>query len=485
MWHNNEPVDKRRRFVDAPGFASQMIPTATSLSNGLRKRCFSDSGDHDDRPPKSRRTSPINYITDGEDPPIRKCLPMSFACGVAETIDFKMKLSHGALLTILNFVFSRSLSFAFTISHTGVHRSSRNNCSSLQMATSGPLSCRAIGIGSATPRTVITNVDLEKVVETSDEWISSRTGISQRRVLTHPLVTSEDEDKESLTTLSVTAAQKAVEMSGINPEDIDLVICATSSPDDLFGDATTVAASLGCTNAFAFDLTAACSGFLFGLVTAGQFMDRKNSGVKNALVVGADALSRWVDWGDRNSCILFGDGAGAMILQGTADSDIGKEGVGLLGYSAHSNGMGHEDLKCGFKGESNHVSTPGDGVDLSKGSYNYISMNGSNVYKFATREVPKVLQEALDAADIKADDIDWLLLHQANIRIMEAVAKRLGVPMEKVITNLSDYGNTSAASIPIALDEAVRAGKVKKGDVIACAGFGAGLSWGSAIIRWG
>lgn len=395
-----------------------------------------------------------------------------------------MKLSHGALFGILNVISGISISYGFTFVRTGAHKSTKISRWSLQ-ATSGPLSCRPIGIGSAAPRTVVTNVDLEQVVETSDEWIRTRTGISQRRVLTHPLTTSEGEDKESLTTLSVSAAKKAVDMSGIDPDDIDLVICATSSPDDLFGDASTVAASLGCKNAFAFDLTAACSGFLFGLVTAGQFMDRQNSGVKNALVVGADALSRWVDWDDRNSCILFGDGAGAMILQGTAGSEIGGEGVGILGYSAHSNGLGHDDLMCGYKGDSQHVSTPGDGVNLSKGSYNCITMDGREVYKFATREVPVVLEEALAAANIGVEDVDWLLLHQANIRIMEIVAKRLGVPMEKVITNLSDYGNTSAGSIPIALDEAVRSGKVKEGDVIACAGFGAGLSWGSAIIRWG
>jgi len=373
------------------------------------------------------------------------------------------------------------------------------------MATSGPLSCRAIGVGSAAPRTVITNVDLEKVVETTDDWIKTRTGISQRRVLTHPSLSSEQEqdssssssvttssttdnaaNDESLSTLSAKAAQNAIDMSLVNPQDIDLIICATSSPDDLFGDATTVAASLGCDNAFCFDLTAACSGFLFGLVTAGQFMDRKGSGVKHAIVVGADALSRWVDWEDRNSCILFGDGAGAVVLRGTADDDgDATDAHGILGYSAHSNGKGHDDLMCGFKGESVHVPTPGDGVELSKGSYNHITMDGKEVYKFATREVPKVLKEALEAANLETDDIDWLLLHQANIRIIDIVAERLGVPKEKIITNLSDYGNTSAGSIPLALDEAVRSGKVKKGDVIACAGFGAGLSWGSAIIRWG
>jgi 3-oxoacyl-[acyl-carrier-protein] synthase-3 len=362
--------------------------------------------------------------------------------------------------------------------------------SALKMATFGPMNCRPIGIGSATPKTLITNVDLESVVETSDEWIRSRTGIAQRRVLQHldPTQALEaGEEVESLKSLGTQAAKNALEMSGLDPLDIDLVICATSSPDDMFGDATSIAAGLGATNAFAYDLTAACSGFLFGTVTAGQFLHCGS--IKNAIVVGADALSRWVDWEDRNSCILFGDGAGAMVLTNTPDTTEnsitnGQCLPGILGYAAHSNGKGYNDLKCAYEGTGQIVATPGEGTTVSKGSYQRMSMNGREVYKFATREVPTVLKEALDAAGLTVDDVDWLLLHQANIRIMETVANRLGMPMEKVITNLSDYGNTSAASIPLALDEAVRKGQVKKGDIIACAGFGAGLSWGSAIIRW-
>lgn len=256
-----------------------------------------------------------------------------------------MKFSFRALVGILGISTAAISSEAFTFVSNSQKALFRNeNGMALNMATSGPLSCRPVGIGSAAPKTIITNVDLEDVVETSDEWIRTRTGISQRRVLTHPKKDQPEEEKESLGDLGSAAAKNALDMSGVNPEDIDLVICATSSPDDLFGDATTVAKNLGCENAFAFDLTAACSGFLFGLVTAGQFMDRKGSGVKNAIVVGADALSRWVDWEDRNSCILFGDGAGAMVLQGTADGDGSS---GILGYSAHSNGKGHDDLMCG------------------------------------------------------------------------------------------------------------------------------------------
>jgi len=320
-------------------------------------------------------------------------------------------------------------------------------------------------------------------VETSDEWIRTRTGISQRRVLLHKDDDHDDEAAtfESISTLAAGAAKNALDMSGLSPDDIDLVLVATSSPDDMFGDATTVAASLGCKNAVAFDLTAACSGFLFGSVTAGQFLTNAGNTYKNAIVVGADALSRWIDWDDRNSCILFGDGAGAVVLSATDE----PAEAGILGSSAHSNGLGQKQLNCVYEGSPRQVDTPGDGTTLSTGSYNRLAMNGSEVYKFATREVPKVIKEALVAADMTVDDVDFLLLHQANIRIMETVSKRLGIPMEKVITNLADYGNTSAGSIPLALDEAVRSGQVKKGDVIACAGFGAGLSWGSAIIKWG
>jgi len=351
----------------------------------------------------------------------------------------------------------------------------------VMMASGGALNVRAVGIGSAAPSTVLTNADLESVVETSDEWISSRTGISERRVL----VANDDEDStpQRLSALSTAAASHALTMSGLSPTDIDLVICCSSTPDELFGDACTVQAALGCTNAVAFDLVAACSGFLFGTVTAGQFLSHTGGHMKNALVIGSDALSRWIDWEDRNVCILFGDGAGAMVMSKCDEADT--DSFGLLGYSLHSDGSSRGDLTCGYVGKSLTVPTSKQPTTLTSGTYAPLSMNGKKVYQFATREVPVVIEEALAAANMNVDQVDWLLLHQANIRIMEVVAKRLGVPMEKVITNLKSYGNTSAASIPLALDEAVRNGTVKKGDVIACAGFGAGLSWGSAIFRWG
>jgi 3-oxoacyl-[acyl-carrier-protein] synthase-3 len=203
----------------------------------------------------------------------------------------------------------------------------------LDMVASGQLNCRPIGIGHAAPDTVITNKDLESIVETDDEWIRTRTGISERRVLL---------EHETLRSLGVKAAHQALEMAGVSAEDIDIVICATSSPDDIFGDSTAIAAEIGCTkSSVAFDLTAACSGFLFGTVTAGQFLSSPGTNFKTALVIGADALSRWVDWDDRNACILFGDGAGAMVI-----TNEGEEEPGLLGFSMHSNGNGYGDLNC-------------------------------------------------------------------------------------------------------------------------------------------
>jgi 3-oxoacyl-[acyl-carrier-protein] synthase-3 len=264
---------------------------------------------------------------------------------------------------------------------------------------------------------------------------------------------------------------------------VDLVIVATSSPDDLFGDATSVAHAIGATKAVAFDLTAACSGFLFALVTGSQFLHAGT--YQKAVIVGADALTRWVDWDDRNVCILFGDGAGAVVLESSGDAKPGEaDGPGILGFELHSDGGGQSKLCLPYAGVSRPI---GDGgkQETTTGAYAPITMEGKDVYTFATRQVPAVLKEALANAGMTADDVDHLLLHQANIRIMETVAKRLKIPMSKVLTNLSEHGNTSAGSIPLALNQAVKEGRVKKGDVVACAGFGAGLSWGSAIIRWG
>lgn len=239
-----------------------------------------------------------------------------------------MKISASSI-AVLNLVVGAS---AFAPMQTAYNNINDRHNTEL-MAASGSMNCRPIGIGSAAPDTIITNKDMESIVETNDEWIATRTGISQRRVLT---------GDEKLRTLGAKAAQQALDMAEISAEDLDLVICATSSPDDMFGDATAIAAEIGCSKAtVAFDLTAACSGFLLGSVTAGQFLSCPGTQMKNVLVVGADALSRWVDWDDRNSCILFGDGAGAMVI-----TNEGDEEPGLLGFSAHSNGAGYGDLNC-------------------------------------------------------------------------------------------------------------------------------------------
>ncbi len=257
-----------------------------------------------------------------------------------------------------------------------------------------------------------------------------------------------------------------------------MVIVATSSPDDLFGDAASIASAVGASKAAAFDLTAACSGFLFALVTASQFIH--TGAYKKVLVIGADALTRFIDWKDRSTCILFGDGSGAVVME--ACDRI--EDSGLLGFALHSDGDRYANLQLRWKSDFQELPNEGKSV-VDQGSYGKLGMNGPEVYKFAVNEVPDVISEALNNAGLKPSDVDWVLLHQANIRIMEHASQVLGIPMSKVLRNIEEYGNTSAGSIPLALAEAVAQGKVKKGDIIAIAGFGAGLSWGSAILRWG
>ena len=335
-------------------------------------------------------------------------------------------------------------------------------------ATRSALGVAVSGSGSARPTARLSNDDLATFMDTTDEWISQRTGIRARRVLA---------PDESLAQLSADAGTKALESAGVDPEDVGLVILATSSPDDLFGDATAVAKACGCANAVAFDLTAACSGFLFSLVTAAQFVE--SGAYDKVLVVGSDALSRWVDWEDRGVCILFGDGAGAVVVEGAAEGAAS----GLLGWAMHSDGKGRCDLSCEGTRSARPLAETGI-VVAEESAYGPIAMNGNKVYVFATKRVPEVILEALDHAGLGVDDVDWLLLHQANVRIMEAAAKRLGIPMDKVLVSLDECGNTSAGSIPIALDDAIGQGKVQRGDVVACAGFGAGLSWGAAIFKW-
>lgn len=328
-----------------------------------------------------------------------------------------------------------------------------------------------VGSGSAAPQAVLDNGGLERRVDTSDEWITTRTGI-RRRHLAAP--------GESLTDLAELAGRRALAMAQMEAADLDLVLLATSTPDDLFGSAARVQGQLGATRAVAFDLTAACSGFVFGLVTAAQFL---RTGVfRNVLLIGADLMSRWVDWDDRRTCILFGDGAGAVVIR-ASDRDR------LLGFEMRSDGTQNSSLNLNFQAQARSLdpATAVDGSPLSValGTYQTVAMNGPEVYRFAVRRVPEAIEKALFKANRTAEELDWLLLHQANQRIVDAVAQRLTIPPEKVLGNLCEHGNTSAASIPLALDAAVRDGRVKPGHAIATAGFGAGLSWGAAVFEWG
>jgi 3-oxoacyl-[acyl-carrier-protein] synthase-3 len=320
------------------------------------------------------------------------------------------------------------------------------------------------GSGSATPEVALDNYQLERMVETSDEWIRTRTGIRERRIA---------DAQSSLSAIASTAAERAIAMAGIEPADLDLIILATSTPDDLFGTACRIQHRLGATKAVAFDMTAACSGFVFGMVTAAQFI---RTGVyKNVLLIGGDILSRWVDWSDRGTCVLFGDGAGAVVMQA-------NESDRLLGFELRSDGTQNKSLNLAYDAQTKEIVKD---VTVSQGNYQPITMNGKEIYRFAVQKVPEVIEKALFRANISTSEIDWLVLHQANQRILDAVAQRLSIPSEKVISNLAHHGNTSAASIPLALDEAMRQGKIQPGDIIATAGFGAGLTWGAAIFQWG
>lgn len=319
------------------------------------------------------------------------------------------------------------------------------------------------GTGSFVPSAYLDNHQLNQVVVTSDDWITTRTGIRRRHLLP---------PRDSLTNMATQAAQSALAMAGLAPKDLDLIILATSTPDDLFGSASIIQAQLGATGAVAFDLTAACSGFVFGLVTAAQFV---RTGVyQNILLIGADALSRWVDWSDRRTCVLFGDGAGAVVLQASVHDH-------LLGFQLHTDGTQNHHLNLSYQAKAK---TLVDNFCIGQGTYQPVSMNGQEVYRFAIKRVPEVIEKALFQAGLAVAQIDWLLIHQANQRILDAVAQRLGLPAQKIVSNIAQYGNTSAASIPLALDEATRGGQIQRGDVVAIAGFGAGLSWGAAIIQW-
>lgn len=326
------------------------------------------------------------------------------------------------------------------------------------------LKARITGTGAALPDKILTNADLERMVDTSDEWITIRTGIKERRIAS---------DGEFTSTLSVRAARSALEMSGVAADELDLIILGTVTPDFPFpATACIVQQELGAVNAAAFDISAACSGFVYGLSIAEKYI--QTGAARNILVIGAEVLSRIVDWTDRNTCILFGDGAGAAIVQASQDE------AGLLSTHIFSNGSYWNTLYqpgCGSRNPATKQSTIDERLF-------FIKMEGNDVFKHAVRAMEEAACAALTANNMTPSDISLFIPHQANRRIIDATTKRLGVPADKVFLNLHHYGNTSSASIPITLDEANRAGRLKSGDIILLTAFGGGFSYGSALIRW-
>ncbi len=320
------------------------------------------------------------------------------------------------------------------------------------------------GWGKYVPTRVITNADLEQRLDTSDEWIVARTGIRERRVV---------DEGETTSQMATAAAREALAMADLAPGDLDLIIIATSSPDYLTPPvAAQVQHALGAKKAAAFSLVAGCAGFVYGVVTAQQFL---RSGVyRNALVVGAEIISRFVDWEDRSTCVLFGDGAGAVVMQTT------EEPAGVLSFVLGADGSGADFLIVPAGGSA----MPPTHETIDRGLHK-IQMHGREVFKFATRVLGRALKRAIADAGLTTEDIDLFLPHQANVRIIESAARQVGLPRDRIYVNIDRYGNTSAASIPIALCEAAERGLIRPGGTLAFVAFGAGLSWGAAVVRLG
>lgn len=320
------------------------------------------------------------------------------------------------------------------------------------------MTARIIGTGSAVPEQIVTNEDLSKIVETSDEWISSRSGIKERRVA----------KEETTTSLAILAGKRALENAGIASEEIEVIIVATCTPDYFFPNtACQVQEAIGAKHAVAFDLSAACSGFLFALSTVQAYI--KGGIYQKALIIGAETMSKMIDWSDRSTCVLFGDGAGAAV--------VSAEETGVLELVQKSDGTGKGVLSCKARETRNLLNHESE----TKG---YLYMEGQPVFKFAVKTVPECVEEVLKKAEVKKEEIRYYILHQANSRIIQSVAKRLKEPEEKFPMNLSLYGNTSAASIPILLDEMNRNGMLNQGDKLVLSGFGAGLTWGAVLLEW-
>lgn len=325
------------------------------------------------------------------------------------------------------------------------------------------VSAAIVGTGHALPPRVLTNADLERMVDTSDQWITERTGIKERHIA---------RDHEFTSTFATEAARQALEQAGVKAIDIDIIICATVCPDmALPSTACLIQSQLGAKRAAAFDLVAACSGFLYGITVAEQFI--RTGAAKHVLVIGAELLSRYVDYKDRATCVIFGDGAGAAVL--TAKED----GSGIIAARIQSDGDFAEYLHIPGGGTRHPASH--ESVDAG---LHFIKMKGNELFKIAVRNMCEIANAVLDQARMTVNDIDLLVPHQANMRITDAVSERLGFPAEKIYANIARIGNTSSASIPIALDECAKAGRLHKGNVIMFISFGAGVTWGSVLMRW-
>jgi 3-oxoacyl-[acyl-carrier-protein] synthase-3 len=333
----------------------------------------------------------------------------------------------------------------------------------------GRVNAHIVGWGMAVPDHIMTNDDLAAIVETSDEWIASRTGIRERRVAG---------ETETTATLGLAAARRALDVADVLPENIDMVVVATSTPDHIFpSTASLIQAGLGANRAAAFDLSAACSGFVYAVYLAAQAIQA--GGIKTAVVIGAETMTRVMDWNDRATCILFGDGAGAVVLRASP-----QEG-GVLSAILRSDGTGGDLLGIPSVGTLDYV---GDDITLPEANghkFNKMHMNGTEVFKFATRVIGESVTQALEQAHLTIRDVKLIVPHQANMRIISAAARALKVDESLFMCNMDRYANTSAASIPIALVEAVQQGRIKQGDPVVFVGFGGGLTWASMVVRWG
>lgn len=318
---------------------------------------------------------------------------------------------------------------------------------------------RIAGTGSYLPEKVVTNKDLEKMVDTSDEWIRERTGIKRRHLAA---------DGETTSDIALIAANNALEMAGISAEDIDLIVVGTATPDKVFpATACIIQRRMGIRGCGAFDIQAACSGFVYGLDIADRYI--RTGAAQNALVIGAETLSRITNWNDRTTAVLFGDGAGAMVLQASDEP-------GIISTHIHADGE-YEDLLQVPQGVS-------QGYDAVRAEEAYIQMNGNAVFRRAVATLDSIARETLDKNNVDKHDLDWFVPHQANMRIISAAAKKLDMPMERVIVTVDEHANTSAASIPLALDVAVRDGRIQRGELLLFEAFGAGFTWGSALLRF-